>query len=60
MGIITGLSINKFKGVHKGGWGLTPLELDILKKFSICAKGISYFSHTFCLLNCRLHANTTE
>jgi len=39
MGIITGLSINKFKGVHKGGWGLTPLELDILQKIQHLRKG---------------------
>jgi len=48
------------KGVHKGGGVKNPLELDILQKLYHLCKGNYMFSHTFCLLICRLHANTTE
>jgi len=50
------------KGVRKGwGLGLTPpLEVGILQKRYYLRKGDELFSHTFCLLICRLNANTTE
>ena len=48
------------KGVRKG-LGLNPLlTLTFYKNFITCAKRINCFSHTFCLLLCRLNANTTE
>jgi len=37
-----------------------PLELDILQKLCYLRKRDSLFSHTFCLLICRLNANNTE
>ena len=54
--------IEKGKGVRKGeGLGLKPpLELDILQKLYYLRKGHLLFSHTFCLLICRLIANTIE
>ena len=48
------------KGVRKGRLGLTPLEFDILRKLYCLRKGDWLFSYTFCLLICRLDANTTE
>jgi len=37
-----------------------PLQLDILQKVHYLRKGDSLVSHTFCLLICRLNANTME
>ena len=53
-----------YQGRMQGGcFGVNPppLELDILQNFITCAKEINclLFSHTFCLLICRLNANTT-
>ena len=42
------------------GWGWTPLELDILNKLYYLRTADQFHSHTFCLLICRLIANTTE
>jgi len=53
--------VNSDKGRTQGGlMGLTPLEFDMLQKVYNLHKGNSLFSHTFCLLICRLNANTTE
>jgi len=58
--------MRSIKGVRKGGvginpWGLKPpLQLDILRKVHYLRKGDYLFSHTFCLLICRLNANTME
>jgi len=42
------------------GWGSKPaLELDMLQKLYYLRKGNEIFLHTFCLLICRLNANTT-
>jgi len=38
----------------------SPLEFDILRKLYYLRKGNQLFSHTFCLLICRLNANNTE
>ena len=58
----SGLPSRRAMGVRKGGsLGLnSPLELDILQKLYYLRKGDYLFSHTFCLLVCRLYANTTE
>jgi len=49
------------KGVRKGGFGVNPpLEFDILRNLYYLRKGNYMFSHTFCLLICRLNANTME
>jgi len=50
------------KGARKGGFGVNPppLELDILRKLYYLRKGDQLFSHTFCLLICRLNANIME
>ena len=47
---------------QKGGVGVKPpaLELDILRNLYYLRKGDQLFSHTFCLLICRLNANTME
>jgi len=44
------------------GFGVKPppLEVGILQKRYYLRKGDELFSHTFCLLICRLNANTTE
>ena len=50
------------KGVRKGrvlGLNPPPLELDILQKFIAFARRLGVFAY-FCLLICRLNANTTE
>jgi len=65
MNISTGLTQSlktvEVKGVRKGGLGLKKtLELDILQNFITCAKEINCFRILFCLLICRLNANTTE
>jgi len=44
-------------------WGVginPPIEFDILQKLYYMRKGDYLFSHTFCLLICRLNANATE
>jgi len=44
-----------------GGLGLNPtLEIHIFQKLYYLRKGDYLFVHTFCLLMCRLNANTTE
>jgi len=52
-------ALSRSRAYARGGfWGKTPLlELDILQKFYYLHKEINLFSHTFCLLICRL---TTE
>jgi len=46
---------------RQGGLGLNPpFEFDMLQKLYYLCKGDQLFSHTFCLLICRLDANTTQ
>jgi len=42
------------------GWGYPPLEIHIFQKLYYLRKGNYLFVHTFCLLICRLNANTME